>query len=356
MNTLFELCSFPMDSKNPIWSRRTNTSNLSLSTSQTDSTTNPRDYSSLVGRRNGTTSSHGGRANPFSSAMTSNSGGGLTSPTTGSGGFGIGTGAFASFGSAKTPKTPGNPFEMAMGSVGSAKTPGVEKLSKDSIFAKSTMTMPQDGSTEKNSAPSLHPLREPWVFWTRPPISKANGYIEYEKTLHPIAQVHTVEEFWQVYKHLKHPSDLPLVTDYHLFKKGIRPIWEDEENRKGGKWTLRMKKGIADRYWEEILMACVGDLISDGTDIVNGAVLSVRNGEDIISIWTATTDQKVLKVRDMMRSVLKCPTHTIFEYKSHDESLLQRQAIADLRREKADAAKRISRGQGAADKVQDERS
>lgn len=100
-----------------------------------------------------------------------------------------------------------------------------------------------------------------------------------------------------VYQHLKRPSTLPLVSDYHLFKRGIRPIWEDEENKKGGKWIVRLKKGVADRYWEDLLFAIIGDQFGEASDEVCGAVLSVRNGEDILSIWARTDGGRVLKIR-----------------------------------------------------------
>ena len=29
-------------------------------------------------------------------------------------------------------------------------------------------------------------------------------------------------------------------TDYMLFKKGIRPEWEDPHNRAGGKWVVTL--------------------------------------------------------------------------------------------------------------------
>jgi translation initiation factor 4E len=147
------------------------------------------------------------------------------------------------------------------------------------------------------AAPPAHQLRNSWVFWFRPPISKANGFIEYEKTLHPIATVETVEHFFGVYQHLKRPSSLPLVSDYHLFKKGIRPIWEDEENKNGGKWVVRLRKGVADRYWEDLLLAIIGDQFGEASEEVCGAVLSVRNGEDILSIWARANGQRVLKIR-----------------------------------------------------------
>lgn len=147
------------------------------------------------------------------------------------------------------------------------------------------------------SASAQHLLRDSWTFWYRPPISKAHGYIEYENTLHAIATVRSGEEFWEVYAHLKRPSTLPVVSDYHLFRKDIRPIWEDEVNKKGGKWVVRMKKGVADRYWEDLLMALIGDQFGDAGAEICGAVLSVRNGEDIMSIWTRTDGGRVLKIR-----------------------------------------------------------
>ena len=32
-------------------------------------------------------------------------------------------------------------------------------------------------------------------------------------------------------------SELALKSDYHLFKKGIRPEWEDNQNKHGGKFS-----------------------------------------------------------------------------------------------------------------------
>ncbi|KAI1745853.1 translation initiation factor eIF4e [Xylaria scruposa] len=327
-----------MDKQESIWTRRNNTgtgngsgSNLSLGTPGSTDNTTPRDFSSLS-RRNGGTSSHG-RANPFAPTTP-----GVASPTNtgGANQFGLGSGAFASFGSAKTPKTPGNPFEQAMGAVG-AKTPSAEKSAKE--VRSTAIGKPSMGSISEmgrqTSTLSSHPLRDTWVFWYRPPITKANGYIEYDKTLHAMMSVKSAEEFWLAYSHLKRPSSLPTVSDYHLFKDGVRPIWEDEENKHGGKWILRLKKGVADRYYEDLIMACVGDQFGEESDEICGIVLSMRNGEDVLSIWTRNTGQKVLKIRETMRRILQCPADTKIEWKGHDASMQQRSMIEESRREKA---------------------
>jgi translation initiation factor 4E len=218
----------------------------------------------------------------------------LASPTTGaSSAFGLGTGAFASFGASKTPKTPGGALDFGSVVGLAGKTPTAEKQIRDLGSKPSKVSL----ADSKTSATSKNTLRHSWVFWFRPPISKSNGFVEYEKTLHPIAEFETVEDFFTVYQHLKRPSTLPLVSDFHIFKKGIRPVWEDDENRKGGKWIVRLKKGVANRYWEELIFAIVGDQFAEASEEVCGAVLSVRNGEDILSIWTRNDGGRVLKIR-----------------------------------------------------------
>ena len=65
---------------------------------------------------------------------------------------------------------------------------------------------------------------------------------------------HQAEDFWQLYVHLRRPiEDRPTICDYHVFRAGIRPMWEDEANSNGGKWIVRLKKGVAARYWEDLV-------------------------------------------------------------------------------------------------------
>ncbi|EFY87994.1 hypothetical protein J3458_020761 [Metarhizium acridum] len=317
-----------------LWNRRTNSGKLSLSTSTNGpngSSAGDASRNSSVSRRHGGDISAHGKASPFNTP-----GGSLASPTSGaSSAFGLGSGAFASFGSAKTPKSAGNPFDTAMGSA-VAKTTAVKDSGKAAISKAPIMaSIAENKVSSLTVASKAHPLKDAWSFWYRPPISKAHGFIEYENTLHGIATVQTVEEFWEIYSHLKRPSTLPVVSDYHLFKKDIRPIWEDEVNRKGGKWVVRMKKGVADRYWEDLLLSLIGDQFGDAGEDVCGAVLSMRNGEDILSIWTRTAGGRVLKIRETMKSVLNFPPNTRVEFKTHDSSIQQRTAIEEQRREKA---------------------
>jgi translation initiation factor 4E len=96
---------------------------------------------------------------------------------------------------------------------------------------------------------------------------------------------------------LKRSNDFK-TTEFHLFKDGINPFWEDPANKLGGKWTIRLKKGISSRYWEDLLLAIIGEQFDVGSEIC-GAVLSVRINEDIISVWNKSADniEAVNKIR-----------------------------------------------------------
>ncbi|KAF9348260.1 Eukaryotic translation initiation factor 4E type 2 [Mortierella sp. AD094] len=171
------------------------------------------------------------------------------------------------------------------------------------------------------SGGSLHPLHFNWVFWFmhRAPGSKI---LNYESSMKKIATFGSVEDFWAVYSHLKRPHELPTVSDYHLFKQGVRPVWEDATNINGGKWIVRLKKGLASRYWEDLVVAVIGDQFDVGSEIC-GAVLSIRGGEDILSLWNQSAHEGRinLKIRDTMKRVLNLPADTIMEYKTHNDAL-----------------------------------
>ena len=219
----------------------------------------------------------------------------ISSPTTGaSSAFGLGSGAFASFGSTtKTPRTPGTSLDFA--NSGTPAAANSDKREHDGTGAVvKTKASASSLTTRSSSTNPEHSLKSTWIVWYRPPTSK---YSDYEKSTIPLAQFSTVESFWTVYCHLKRPSSLPSVSDYHIFKKGIRPVWEDEENKRGGKWIVRLKKGVADRYWEDLLLAMIGDQFAEASEEVCGAVLSVRSGEDVLSVWTRIDGGRNIKIR-----------------------------------------------------------
>jgi len=155
-------------------------------------------------------------------------------------------------------------------------------------------------------------------------VTSINSSNPYESSVKQIATVKTVEEFWSTYDYLTRPNELPTTTDYHFFRDGIKPTWEDPHNARGGKWIVRLRKGLASRYWEEVVLALIGSQftgIPDGE--VCGAVVSIRYAEDIVSIWNKTANDREIteRLRDVIKRILQLPTFVHMEYKPHETAL-----------------------------------
>lgn len=104
---------------------------------------------------------------------------------------------------------------------------------------------------------------------------------------------------------------------------GIKPMWEDERNRRGGRWLITLskqqRKSDLDHFWLETvssgllflrikkktfvnlnlrnsvllqLLCLVGEAFDDFSDDVCGAVINVRAKGDKIAIWTTNYENK----------------------------------------------------------------
>lgn len=168
-------------------------------------------------------------------------------------------------------------------------------------------------NTERDKSSELSNTFSFWFY------KKEVGVEDYDKNLRRIGDFHTAEEFWGYYCHLIRPDQMPVPSDYHLFRHNIKPIWEDPENAQGGKWMVRTKKQYSPRLWEDLVLAFVGDQFPDD---VTGLVLSIRE-HDILSVWTKSTkdDRTRQSIRNVMRRVLNLPPGTRMEFKAHNASL-----------------------------------
>jgi translation initiation factor 4E len=57
-----------------------------------------------------------------------------------------------------------------------------------------------------------------------------------------------------------------------------------------------LKKGIASRYWEDLLLAMMGEQFDVGDEIC-GAVISIRQNEDILSLWNKSANDGRINLR-----------------------------------------------------------
>jgi translation initiation factor 4E len=61
-------------------------------------------------------------------------------------------------------------------------------------------------------------------------------------------------------------------------------MWEDENCKDGGRWTLKVPKERTNKYWEDLVLAMIGETFRVENEI-NGLVIALRPQFDTISIW-----------------------------------------------------------------------
>ncbi|KAI5467539.1 translation initiation factor eIF 4e-like domain-containing protein [Mariannaea sp. PMI_226] len=149
---------------------------------------------------------------------------------------------------------------------------------------------------DKDNFNVKHPLQNKWTLWfTKPPIGKGDNWND---LLKEVITFDSVEEFWGVYNNVAAVSELALKSDYHLFKAGVRPEWEDPQNKHGGKWSYQYKdkRNIdVDHLWLQVMMAAIGETLEQDEDDgeVMGVVVNVRKAFFRIGVWTRTIGKSI---------------------------------------------------------------
>jgi len=140
---------------------------------------------------------------------------------------------------------------------------------------------------------------------------------EFEENLKEIGLISTAEEFWGIYQHMKRPSSLHRGCEFFLFKKDVKPMWEDPANHGGGRFIISFKKlATNNKIWEDILISFI--MIDNSYDHLNGVVLNVKNQEIHISVWTKNlTSELQEKTLQWIKSNIESPVEMLIEYKKH---------------------------------------
>ncbi|KAI1843647.1 hypothetical protein JX265_007433 [Neoarthrinium moseri] len=148
---------------------------------------------------------------------------------------------------------------------------------------------------DKDNFNVKHPLQNKWTLWfTKPSSGKGDNWND---LLKEVITFNSVEEFWGIYNNIAPVSDLALKSDYHLFKEGVRPEWEDPQNKHGGKWSYSFKEKRSvdiNDIWLHTMMAAIGEMLEDEDDgEVMGVVVNVRKAFFRVGVWTRTIGKPI---------------------------------------------------------------
>ncbi len=169
------------------------------------------------------------------------------------------------------------------------------------------------------------PLHNRWTLWYDNPRLAPPG-TDWHDQLKNLGTIESAEDFWAVFNNVKPSSGLSMTSNYHLFKEGIEPMWEDAANKEGGKFVLTIPKadskaGKTDEWWLFTVLALIGETMDASGEEICGCVVSIRKSEDRIAVWLKSCDRKACtEVGARWKTCLEVSNKTSLKYQAHRDA------------------------------------
>lgn len=204
--------------------------------------------------------------------------------------------------------------------------------------------MSNDNGTNNNNndTENEHLLENTWVLWYRAPAKSNSQASRWEDSQQEKFTANTVENFWRGFRN--HPRiskpGHPINCDYSLFKEGVKPMWEDDFNKNGGRWTYTIERrhscpnniplpSLIEQQWLDVMLCLIGEGFDPYGDLIGGGVCGVRlskgpnKGPDQmcgkLAIWTkdAGNTEANMRIGEILKEVLHAPDGQLL-YTPHD--------------------------------------
>lgn len=156
---------------------------------------------------------------------------------------------------------------------------------------------------------TTHPLQNTWVVWHHLQIEKTTTW---SSSMQQLSEFSSLESFYDITPQVLYPS--LVFTNAHeepshksaaaaaqpcnaisLFKRGIRPEWEDPANVFGSELVCRCSPDprSLDLFWEVILLGLIGETIDPSDEVCGCRVVDKSTRGKIyfkLEVWVRSQD------------------------------------------------------------------
>ena len=158
----------------------------------------------------------------------------------------------------------------------------MESSTSSSTCAASTMTC--QVSTMTGAASTDYKLYDKWTLWAHLPHDTNWTFDSYIRIL-TFNSVHAIIMLLETI-----PDEM--ITNCMLFimRDGIKPMWEDPKNKKGGCFSYKINNKNVSSIWKNLSYSLVGESLTENTSVrpcINGITISPKKNFCIVKIWLA---------------------------------------------------------------------
>lgn len=132
--------------------------------------------------------------------------------------------------------------------------------------------------------PTEHKLYDKWTLWAHLPHDTNWTFESYIRIL----TFNTAEEIIMLLETI--PEEM--ITNCMLFimRDGIKPMWEDPKNKKGGCFSYKINNKNVSSIWKNLSYSLVGESLTEDIKVrpcINGITISPKKNFCIVKIWLA---------------------------------------------------------------------
>ena len=100
-----------------------------------------------------------------------------------------------------------------------------------------------------------------------------------------------------------------------MMRNDITPIWEDQNNKNGGCWSIKIPVEKSYELWIKLSMYIVGETLTNDQYLVNGISICAKNTTtSVVKIWI--NDNNKSSIKNLPTDILNEYGFNII-YKSH---------------------------------------
>ena len=156
----------------------------------------------------------------------------------------------------------------------------MESSTSSSMCAASTGQV----STTTGVASTDYKLYDKWTLWAHLPHDTNWTFDSYIRIL-TFNSVHAIIMLLETI-----PDEM--ITNCMLFimRDGIKPMWEDPKNKKGGCFSYKINNKNVSSIWKNLSYSLVGESLTENTSVrpcINGITISPKKNFCIVKIWLA---------------------------------------------------------------------
>lgn len=167
------------------------------------------------------------------------------------------------------------------------------------------------------------------IWFEAPQALRRRGHVQradqFEENLQCVGTFSTVQEFWRYWNAID-LQKLGAFCSLSVFRKPIKPMWEDDHNKNGGQWILRCSdRDQSMDFFNKLALSLIGGYF-ECHERLCGVVLTVKPKFNILSLWTKKMETGAyipvdMELRELLGFDFEDDDSVVLEWKEHEKAV-----------------------------------